>query len=604
MSKPSFSIPSSRSRVEGVALLTVIALLCALAVVQHRWLGAIAEAERRELTEQAAEKAAAIAQDVDRELTRAFLELRVDAKTLETKNPSAFADQLARFRAESAHAALVKDVFVAQRPDSAPSRLLRFDPSARAFVEEPWPASLERVREVINAGTESPPPFPVSLNLPPVMAEVPALLSPVVNVIVSEKSSGPDVAPRISQIREMFMKHAGRGPVEIVMLDPTYLRGHLIAAIASSRLGADGPFDWSVVRSHDHSLVAGADVPAKASADATAPLMRLRFDELDRSLLRGVLPGLSDVVKESSVRLVVQMGGPLPGATVHVNGSGPSAAPWTLMVRHRQGSIDAAVWSQQRRNTALSASILGVLGVSAGLVFFSARRLRSIATQQVEFVAAVSHELRTPLAVIHSAADNLADGVVQDKDQTKRYGALIRDESVRLADMVEHVLEFAGADSPARAARGPIDAAEAVRAAVSGMAAMITERGAKVTVEAPDDRLRVNGDLSHLTRAVSNLLGNALKYGGGSPEVNVRVRRGSDGIEISVADRGGGLSPSEMPHLFEPFYRGQRASEAQIPGSGLGLALVKRMVESHGGRVRADNVPSGGALFTIFLPAV
>ena len=71
-----------------------------------------------------------------------------------------------------------------------------------------------------------------------------------------------------------------------------------------------------------------------------------------------------------------------------------------------------------------------------------------------------------------------------------------------------------------------------------------------------------------------------------------------------MADRGGGLSPSEMPHLFEPFYRGQRASEAQIPGSGLGLALVKRMVESHGGRVRADNVPSGGALFTISLPAV
>ena len=604
MSKPSFSIPSRRSRVEAFALLAVIALLCALAVVQHRWLGAIAEAERRELTEQAAEKAAAIAQDVDRELTRAFLELRVDAKTLETKNPSAFADQLARFRAESAHAALVKDVFVAQRPDSAPSRLLRFDPSARAFVEAPWPDSLARVREVINAGTESPLPFPMSLNLPPVMADVPALLSPVVNVIVSEKSNGPDAAPRISQIREMFMKHSGRGPVEIVMLDPAYLRGHLIAATASSRLGADGPFDWSVVRSHDHSLVVGADVPAKASADATAPLMRLRFDELDRSLLRGVLPGLSDVVKESSVRLVVQMGGPVSGAAVHLNGSGSSTAPWTLIVRHREGSIDAAVRSQQRRNTALSASILGVLGLSAGLVFFSARRLRSIATQQVEFVAAVSHELRTPLAVIRSAADNLADGVVQDKDQTKRYGALIRDESVRLADMVEHVLEFAGADSPGRAARGPIDAAEAVRAAVSGMAAMITERGAKVTVEAPDDRLRVNGDLSHLTRAVSNLLGNALKYGGGSPEVNVRVRRGPDGIEISVADRGAGLSPSEMPHLFEPFYRGQRASEAQIPGSGLGLALVKRMVESHGGRVRADNVPSGGALFTIFLPAV
>ena len=82
------------------------------------------------------------------------------------------------------------------------------------------------------------------------------------------------------------------------------------------------------------------------------------------------------------------------------------------------------------------------------------------------------------------------------------------------------------------------------------------------------------------------------------------VRRGPDGVVISVADRGAGLTPAEMPHLFEPFYRGQRASEAQIPGSGLGLALVKRIVESHGGRVRADHDPSGGALFTISLPAV
>ena len=246
-------------------------------------------------------------------------------------------------------------------------------------------------------------------------------------------------------------------------------------------------------------------------------------------------------------------------------------------MRHREGSIDAAVRSQQRRNTALSASILGVLGLSAGLVFFSARRLRSIATQQVEFVAAVSHELRTPLAVIHSAADNLADGVVQDKDQTKRYGALIRDESVRLADMVEHVLEFAGADSPGRAARGPIDAAEAVRAAVSGMAAMITERGAKVTVEAPDDRLRVNGDLSHLTRAVSNLLGNALKYGGGSPEVNVRATRVRRDRDLRGRPRRRTVSIGDAASLraLLPRSAGERSAD---PGQRIG----PRPGEAHG----------------------
>jgi len=602
MAKPLSHTPSWRSRAEAFGLLALVALLSVLAVIQNQWLGAIAEAERRKLTEEATEKAAAVAQDVDRELTRAFLELRIDAKMLEPKAGPAFAGQLERFRAESAHQALVKEVFVAERPATGPSRLLRFDPGARAFVEAAWPESLSPVRAAVDAGADSPLPLPVPvvLSLPPVMADVPALLAPVMNVIVTETTdrSSP---PKVAQLREMLMRHSGRGPVEILLLDPVYLKQTLVRAVASSRLGTDGPFAWSVVKSADGSMVAGTAASSKAAPDAKAPLLRLRFDDLDRSLLRGVLPGLSEVVKESSVRLVVQVAG--PGGAVHVDGSAPANAPWTLMVRHREGSIDAAVRAQQRRNTALSASILGVLGLSAGLVFFSARRLRQAATRQVEFVAAVSHELRTPLAVIRSAADNLADGVVQDKDQAKRYGALIRDESVRLTDMVEHVLEFAGADSPGRAARGPVDVAEAARGAVSGLAALIVERNARVGVDATDEPLKVNGDMSHLMRAISNLLGNALKYGGDAPQVSIRVQRAAEGVKVSVADQGPGLAPSEISHLFEPFYRGQRASEAQIPGSGLGLALVKRIVESHGGRVSAGNGAQGGALFIIELPA-
>ena len=103
---------------------------------------------------------------------------------------------------------------------------------------------------------------------------------------------------------------------------------------------------------------------------------------------------------------------------------------------------------------------------------------------------------------------------------------------------------------------------------------------------------------------IRDRLGNALKYSGEPPRVTVRAAKRLGAIEITVVDEGAGLSTSEIPRLFEPFYRGQRASEAQIPGSGLGLALVKRIVESHGGRVSAGNRPEGGALFTIQIPAV
>lgn len=604
--KTPFSLRSSRSRIEGAALLAVIGLLCVLAVVQHRWLGAIAEGERRKLGEEATEKANAIAQDIDRELTRAFLELRVDGKEVTARDGAAFAERLERWHREATHAGLVKELFVAERMEEGGTRLLRFDAPSRQLVEEAWPESLAKVKAVVEKESDGPLGIPVPMRIASVLADVPALLLPVVSVVVSQAETVPGPAHRVGQIRELFLGHTGRGPVEIVLLDPVYLKDRIVASIANEKLGPEAPFTWSVVRSADGSDVTGLPLIGSPGADAKSPLLRVRFDDLDKSLLRGVLPGVAEVNAESSVRLVVQLGraGPPPlvrGRTVTTT---VSAAPWTLMLRHKDGSIAAAVSKQQLRNTALSASILGVLGLSAGLVFFSARRLRAIATQQVEFVAAVSHELRTPLAVIRSAADNLADGVVEGRDQAKRYGALIRDESIRLADMVEHVLEFAGADSPARAMRGPIDAADATRAAVQGMEALAAERHASVATDIPLEPFKVNGDLSHLTRAISNLLGNALKYGGDAPRVTVRLKRREDGVEISVEDQGAGLSPSEIPHLFEPFYRGQRASEAQIPGSGLGLALVKRTVESHGGRVLAANGAQGGALFTIELKTV
>jgi signal transduction histidine kinase len=468
------------------------------------------------------------------------------------------------------------------------------------------------VRRAIETGPEQALGIPLPMSLPiaalppPIMADVPALTAPVIDVVFSERRPQTREIPRAGggQVRQMLMRHDGHGPIQILLLDPAYLREKLVTSLASSRVDSESPFEWSVVKG-DGTRVAGAAFDVRADkADASAPVLRLRMDELDKSFLRGVLPGLGRVISDSSVRFVVQMSSST--STISVNGgtTPSSTAPWTLRLRHRSGSIDAAVLAQQRRNSALSASVLGVLGLSAGMVFFSARRLRATATRQVEFVAAVSHELRTPLAVIRSAADNLADGVVDGRDQARRYGALIRSESVRLADMVEHVLEFAGADSAGRSTRGSIDAGEAARAAVKAMGSLAAERNAEVSLDAPPTPLTVNGDLSHLTRAITNLIGNALKYGGDAPRVTVRVARGTHGVEISVADQGSGLDTSEIPRLFEPFYRGHRASEAQIPGSGLGLALVKRIVESHGGRVVARNNPEGGALFTIALPAV
>ena len=126
---------------------------------------------------------------------------------------------------------------------------------------------------------------------------------------------------------------------------------------------------------------------------------------------------------------------------------GDEQGAWEVRARHRSGSLETIVARSRRRNLAISLGVLGLLAASLVLALAAAQRQQRLARQQMEFVAAVSHELRTPLAVICSAGENLADGVIADSVQVKRYGALIQTEGRRLGDMVERVMEFAGISS-------------------------------------------------------------------------------------------------------------------------------------------------------------
>src|SRR5262249_8968566 len=134
-------------------------------------------------------------------------------------------------------------------------------------------------------------------------------------------------------------------------------------------------------------------------------------------------------------------------SAAHVAGKRLFDGMWQLVVKHRAGSLEAAVENARHRNLAISFGILLLLGVSVGLIVISSRRAQRLAERQMEFVAGVSHELRTPLAGVCSPAGELADGVIDNRKQIKQYGGLIRDEGRRLGGMVEQVLEFAGAQS-------------------------------------------------------------------------------------------------------------------------------------------------------------
>ena len=254
----------------------------------------------------------------------------------------------------------------------------------------------------------------------------------------------------------------------------------------------------------------------------------------------------------------------------------------------------------------MSAAVLLVLGLSLGLLLASARRAQRLARLEIEFVAGVSHELRTPLAVIRSAGENLADGVVSNESQLRRYGSLIRDESRRLSEMVEQILSFAGlAAGSRRYDLQPITVDDVVARALEACRTELAACGCQVVTEIDLETPPVLAEATSLAYAVRNLITNAVKHGGANEPIRVGAARAGSGgeVQLTVEDHGPGMDPADLPYVFDAFYRGSRAVADQTHGTGLGLTLVKRIVEAHGGRVEASNRPEGGARFTMWLPA-
>jgi signal transduction histidine kinase len=247
-----------------------------------------------------------------------------------------------------------------------------------------------------------------------------------------------------------------------------------------------------------------------------------------------------------------------------------------------------------------------MLAAGGALVRFT-RRSQRLADLQMEFVAGVSHELRTPLSVIRTAAHNIGRGVVSDAEHVREYGSLIAREADTLGGMVEQILGFASLEAgrPNYTSEA-VDIERLIDGAVASSGRVLTDFGCEIQRSVEPSLPLIHGDPAALKQVLQNLLTNAAKYGGNEGPIEVSACRRGNGsaaeVEIRVADHGPGIPPEELGQIFDPFFRGKRAIADQIHGTGLGLSLVRKIMEAHGGSIAAESGLPRGTTFILRLP--
>jgi signal transduction histidine kinase len=247
-------------------------------------------------------------------------------------------------------------------------------------------------------------------------------------------------------------------------------------------------------------------------------------------------------------------------------------------------------------------AFLLIIAAVYGLYRTTTRELM-LARLQSDFVSAVSHEFRTPLTSMRHLTELLTSRGVTSEERKAHYYELLTHETERLHRMVESLLSFGRIEAGAYAWRlERIDAGELVRGLLEEFRGEPLAAGREIVCNIEEPLAPIHADREALSRALWNLLENAAKYSEpGSPiRAFARTRQGL--VLLGVEDAGEGIPSSEREKIFEKFTRGADAKRAGIRGVGIGLALVRRIVEAHNGRVQLDSVPGKGSTFTILLP--
>ena len=592
-------------------IFTVAALLGLLATLQYNWLGKISDGEHEILQKRLQTDTERFAEDFNREIQNAYFNFQLNADVWREKNYAAFNERFDFWRGKTNYPNLIKNFYFTQTADN--STILHYDAEKRNFVQTEWTDKLKNLREKLAD----------EKNFEPIAEEIPALVMPVheieqtFNRILIRREDVP--APPIELPRKLGFL--------IIELNETVIKEQIFPDLVRKYFSESDRANYKITvenQKEQPQTIFQTQNETLGASDATAKLFSLSPGNLNFFINRDVLSTIdrrksnviikqtldtrntqtiSSNIEQRQTTNFKNLKDENPRVRIFEQKGLSSNGIWTLNAQHADGSLEQFITNTRRKNLAISFGILSLLAISIVLIFLSAQRVKRLARKQMNFVSAVSHEFRTPLAVIYSAGENLTDGVVNEEKQVLLYGNLIKREGKKLSAMVEQILAFAGARSGNRKYDlRQTNVEEIIEAALSECKSLIDEKDFSIEKEIAENLPNVIADKAALSQAIQNLIANSIKYGNGNKWLKITAQNGGDKIKIAVEDRGIGIAPKDLKHVFEPFFRSERVIDEQIHGNGLGLSLVKQTVEAHGGTIEVKSEIGKGSRFIIHLP--
>jgi signal transduction histidine kinase len=606
-----------RAFTTGMIVLAVVVVIV-LGVLQYRWSNQVSEATSIRLADSLQMSMINWHLDFFRDFSEICIAMRAEPDAGARADWDQYAPRFDDWKKSTAHPDLVSGVYVLKLDEAAGQKTLRLDPSSRHFVSSDWPADFGNLRSELQqtfskaAPTGAPAHASDSRDASSQASDrefadrfyaggalagwwfepgIPALLRPI-----TRNSSAIVDLPGTSRTAAGWI---------VVALNRRDVQEHILPDLAQRYFRGTEGLDYQV------AVVAG-NKPARTIYSSDPGFGDQEVADADGTM--NIFGRLQDQALGSPIHIFhtpSQNKG--PAASVGITWfplvrETAEDQDWRLIVRHRRGgALGAFVADSHRRDLAISFGVLFLLVISMAILIITSTRAQRLAKLQMDFVTAVSHELRTPLTVISSAAENIAHGVVEGKQQLAQYGSVIGNQARKLFEMVEQILLFAAIrEGHQRYSLRPVAVAEIIESALSNTAGLIQEAHFKVEQDIEQNLPQVTGDLSALSQCVQNLITNALKYGGAQRWIGIQARLAERGlskeIEISISDRGIGIESADLPHIFEPFYRSPLVAAAQIHGTGLGLPLAKSIAEAMKGELLVKSIPGRGSTFTLHLP--